>query len=130
MTFQKIDWNVRTFQGLEFRLITTFIVKITWRKVETFRFEDEDDHEYEIFACSQNIDFPESFILPFFFRKVSIVIFSEGGYALSRSQNDKTSNIWYLVFVATTFAPKTRSRMTTATTFSRQNNAGSRVSNT
>ena len=73
MTFQKIDWNVRTFQGLDFRLITTFIVKITWRKEETFRFEDEDDHEYEIFASSQNIDFPESFILPFFFRKVSTV---------------------------------------------------------
>ena len=29
---------------------------------------------------------------------------SEGSYALSRSQNDKTSNIWYLVFATTTFA--------------------------
>ena len=61
-------------------------------------FEDEDDYEYEIwlsfFAYSQIIDFPESFILPFFIRKVSTVIFSEGGYALSRSQNDKPSNIW------------------------------------
>ena len=45
------------------------------------------------FAYSQNIDIPESFILPFFTRKVSTVIFSEGGYTLSRSQNDKTSNI-------------------------------------
>ena len=41
----------------------------------------------------QNIDFPKSFILPFFTRKVSTVTFSEGGYALSPSQNDKTSNI-------------------------------------
>ena len=33
-------------------------------------------------------------------------IFSEAGYALSRSQNDKTSNILYLVFATTTFARK------------------------
>ena len=33
-------------------------------------------------------------------------MFSEGGYALSRSQNDKTFNIWYLVFATTTFAQK------------------------
>ena len=44
------------------------------------------------FAYSQNIDSPESFILPFFTRKVSTVTFSEG-YALFRSQNDETSNI-------------------------------------
>ena len=37
---------------------------------------------------------PGSFILPFFTRKISIVTFIEGGYVLSRSQNDKTSNIW------------------------------------
>ena len=42
----------------------------------------------------QNIDSPESLILPFFTRKVSTVTFSEGGYALSWSQNDKTTNIW------------------------------------
>ena len=41
-------------------------------------------------AYSENIDFPEGFILPFFTRKVSIVTFSEAGYALSRSQNDTT----------------------------------------
>ena len=55
------------------------------------------DLTYSLFASSQNIiDFPESFILPFFTRKVSTVTFSEGGYTLSRSQNhDKTSlNIW------------------------------------
>ena len=47
------------------------------------RFEDEDDYEYEIsfevFWRFLKIDFPESFTLPFFTRKVSIVIFSEGG---------------------------------------------------
>ena len=45
------------------------------------------------FAYSQNIDFPESYISSYFTRKVSTVTFSEGGYALSPSQNDKTSNI-------------------------------------
>ena len=51
-------------------------------------------------------DFPESFSLPFFTRKVSTVIFSEGGYAFSRWQSDKTSNIWYLVFATTTLSRK------------------------
>ena len=32
------------------------------------------------FAYSQNIDFPESFILPFFTWKVNTVVFSEEGY--------------------------------------------------
>ena len=81
--------------------------------IETFRFEDEesdeDDYEYEIwlkvfFAYSLNIDSPGSFILPYLTRKVSSVIFSEGGYALSRSQNDKTSTIWYLVSATSTFS--------------------------
>ena len=49
--------------------------------------------DLKFFAYFQNIDSPEFFILPFFTRKVSIVIFSEGGYALSRSQNVKISNI-------------------------------------
>ena len=48
---------------------------------------------FEFFTYFQNIDSPESFILPFFTGKVSTVIFSEDGYALSRSKNDKTSNI-------------------------------------
>ena len=60
----------------------------------------------KFFAHSQNIDSPESFILPFFTRKVSIVTFSGGGYALSRSQSDKTSNIWYLVSATSTFSLK------------------------
>ena len=46
------------------------------------------------FAYSQNIDFPESFILLFFTRKVRTVTLSVGDYTLSRLQNDKTSNIW------------------------------------
>ena len=60
--------------------------------LETFRSEDEDDYEHEFdlkfFAYSQNIYFPESFILPFFTRKVSTVNLSERGYSLSRLQND------------------------------------------
>ena len=42
--------------------------------------------DLKFFAYSQNIDSPESFILPFFTRKVSTVTFSEEGYTLSRSQ--------------------------------------------
>ena len=75
--------------------------------LETFRFEDEDDYEIWLqvfFAYSQDIDTAESFILPFFTWNVSTVIFSEGGYALSRLQKDKTFNIWYLFFATTTFA--------------------------
>ena len=52
--------------------------------LETFRFKDEDDYEYEIwlkvfFAYSQNIDSPESFILRFFTRKVSNCYLYWGG---------------------------------------------------
>ena len=65
--------------------------------IETFKFEDQDDYEYEIglkvFSRILKIDSPESFILPFFTRKVSAVIFSEGDDAPFGSQNDKTSNI-------------------------------------
>ena len=67
--------------------------------IETFRLKDEDNYEHEIWIKVDTrilkiIDSPESFISPFFTRKVSTVTFSEGGYTLSRSQNDKTSNIW------------------------------------
>ena len=54
-------------------------LKLCCRKFHQVRFEGEDDYENEIFSR--------------ILRKVSIVIFSEGDYALSRSQNDKTSNI-------------------------------------
>ena len=67
-----------------------FQVGFTKMIFETFRFEDENDYtstrfDLKFFASSQNIDFQESFILPFFTRKVSTVILSEcceGGYAL------------------------------------------------
>ena len=72
--------------------------------------------DLKFFRVFSNVDFPESVIWPFFTRKVSTVIFSEGGYVLSRSQNYITSNIWYLVHYD--IRAKTRSRMTTATTFS------------
>ena len=51
------------------------------------------DLTLSFFAYSKDIDSPESFILPFFTRKVSTVIFSERGYTLSQSQNENTSNI-------------------------------------
>ena len=45
-------------------------------------------------AYTPKIDTPESFIsLIFFTRKVTTVLFIEEGPDLSRSQNDKTSNI-------------------------------------
>ena len=67
--------------------------------LETFRFKDKNDYKVRdltssSFSYSQNTDFQESFILPFFTRKVSTVTFSEGGYTLSQLQNDKPSNIW------------------------------------
>ena len=56
--------------------------KIT-KKVETFRFEDENDYEYEIrfkvFRVLSKIDTPEFFIVLFFTRKDSAVIVIEGG---------------------------------------------------
>ena len=52
----------------------------------------ERDLTYFFFAYSQNIDYPESFILPVF-NSYHSVTFSEGGYTLSQSQNDQTSNI-------------------------------------
>ena len=45
-------------------------------------------------AYCQNIDSPESFILPFFTGRVNTLTFSEAGYTLSWSQNDQTTNIW------------------------------------
>ena len=46
---------------------------------------------------------------------------AKGGYALYRQQNDKTSCIWWLAFCSRHYdsLAKTRSRMTTAITFSR-----------
>ena len=68
------------------------------------------------------IDTPESFIVLFFATKGSWLISVEGGEALSRSLNDKIPNIRHYEIL-----PKTRSRITMATTFSRQNHVGSRA---
>ena len=80
-------------------------------KLDTFRLNGWErlrvrDLTSSFFAYSQNIDSPESFILPFFTRKVSTVTFSEGGCTLSWSQNDKTFNSWYLVSATSTFSLK------------------------
>ena len=45
------------------------------------------------FLVFSNFQVDGSFILPFFTKKVSTVIFNEAGYALSGSDPDKTSNI-------------------------------------
>ena len=63
----------------------------------------------------------------FFRQNISTVIYTEGGYALSWKQNFihlKTCSHHDDILA------KTRIRMTTAITFSRQNDAGSRVSKT
>ena len=63
--------------------------------LKTFRFENEKDYKEEY---SPEIDTPEGFISFFFFlfltRKVNRVIFIERGWALTRSQDDTTFNIW------------------------------------
>ena len=53
------------------------------------------DLSLRFLTYSQKIDYPENFIVLFFSpEKLALsVIFIEGGYALSRSQNDKTSKI-------------------------------------
>jgi len=49
----------------------------THQLIEGFRVENE--YEYENCACSQKIkDTQESFILPFFTKKVSTVIYTKG----------------------------------------------------
>ena len=79
--------------------------------MDIFRFEDEDEDDRRVrdltssfFASSQNIDFPESFITPFFTGKVTLLLLKEV-YALSLSQNNKTFiNTWYLVYATSTFS--------------------------
>ena len=79
------------------------------------------------FAYSQKIDTPESFIVLFFITKIApLSILKE----VKPSRNRKMIK---LLTFDISFPPsllKTRSRVTTATTFSRQNDAGSRVSTT
>ena len=66
--------------------------------IESFRFEDKSEYEYDIyltFLCMlYNKDTQESLILLFFTTKVSTVILTKGGLSLSQWQNDKTSHIW------------------------------------
>ena len=68
--------------GPTFSSFPAMFAKIT-KKVETFRFEDENDYEYEIrfkvFRVLSKIDTPEFFIVLFFTRKDSTVIVTEGG---------------------------------------------------
>ena len=68
--------------------------------VETFRFEDEDDYtstrfDFKIFRVFSKISgestLQKASLYHFSLEKDSIVMFSEEGYGLSRSQNDKTS---------------------------------------
>ena len=61
--------------------------------LESFRLEDEDDCEYEtqlnvFLRTVEKHATPESFIVPFFTRKISGVTFIGEGLALSRWQND------------------------------------------
>ena len=74
----------------EIQLLVTIV---TWNQQRPLDSKTSTRFDLKFFAYSQNTDSPESFILPFFTRKVSTVTFSEGGCTLSRSQNDKPSNI-------------------------------------
>ena len=48
--------------------------------IETFRFEDDDDYERDLFASFQKKkDTPEIFVVLFLTRKCSTDIFVEGG---------------------------------------------------
>ena len=60
----------------------------------------------KFFAYCRKIHNPESFIVLFFTLKISAVIFIGEGLALSRLQNDLTSNIWWFVPANTTFSQK------------------------
>ena len=62
----------------------------------------------------------------FFTRKVSMVIYIEEDWALSRSQNGN----WHSITCLCYYAVKTRSRTMTVIAFSRENDAGSRVRTT
>ena len=62
----------------------------------------------------------------FFTRKVSMVIYIEEDWALSRSQNGN----WHSITCLCYYAAKTRSRTMTAIAFSRENDAGLRVRTT
>ena len=103
-----------------------WLKRVAWPVGPVLKFRDIPDW-WRFFAYSQNIDFTESFISLYFTKKVSTVTFSEQRYALSPSQNDKTSSNIDILFL---LRAKTRRRVTAATTFSRQNDACSRACTT
>ena len=80
---------------------------------------------FKLSRLFSKIEIPERCIVHFFTTKVGTLISAEEGWAISRSLNDKISNIRHYEILA-----KTRSRLTTATTFSRQNDVGSRACTT
>ena len=75
--------------------------------------------DLKFFRVCSKYTLPGKLHFTFFTRKVSTGTLGEGCCALSRSQN--------ACFRPHYIGAKTRSRMTTATTFSRQNDAGSRA---
>ena len=83
--------------------------------------------ELDLKFFSRILNTPESFIVLCFTRKINAVVVNEGRWALSRWQNHKTSSIWHLVSATTTILAKTRSRMTTAIAFCRQNDTSLRA---
>lgn len=76
--------------------LRTILVKVAAGSVvETLRFKDEDNYEVDIqlnffSLILRTLYSVETFNVHFLTRKVSTVIFSEGGLALSGSQSDKT----------------------------------------
>ena len=96
--------------------------------------EDEVNYEYEIwlkvFRVFSKYKLPWWLHCTIFTRKVTTITCSEGGYTLSQSQNDKTTNILVTCFCHFDILAKTRSRVTTPTTFSRQNDTGLRARTT
>ena len=107
---------------------------MVYKLLETFRFKDANDYEYEIwlqvFLCSLKIQTP---------RKASFHHFSLEKLALLPLVKEVAPSPDCKMIKLLTFdnsfrnfdiLAKTRSRVTTATTFSRQNDAGSGASTT
>ena len=93
------------------------------KKIETFRFWDENNYEYQIwlkvFSRILKSWTPRKASLHFFStKKISTVIFNKRALAISRRQNDKTSNTLKLVsFRHHDILAKTLGGMTTAIVF-------------
>ena len=130
MTGLNSDWLILGMCILELSLPRVH------KKIETFRFKEEDDYEYDIwlwvFSRILKIETP---------RKASFYHFSREKLALLPLVKEVTPSLDRKMIKLLTFdlitcfryfdiLAKTRSRMTTATTFSRQNDAGPRSSTT